>query len=79
MARVELFKAVKYEVENYRADHGMNLNEMWNTVNGRTEQDGRFWYNECLEDYRSSVEWSRFQQWVADNNGIPADPELPFN
>lgn len=24
-------------------------------------------------------EWEEFQQWVADNNGIPADPELPFN
>lgn len=24
-------------------------------------------------------EWEEFQTWVEANNGIPADPELPFN
>lgn len=50
MTRYELYKAVKHEVTEYQADHGYALPEMWRLVNEPTE-DGRFWMNECMNDY----------------------------
>lgn len=76
--RTELYKAVKYQVNEYGADHGMNLAEMWDTVNGRTEQDGYFWEQECLHDYRAWQEQKEFDQYV-EEHGFPYCDDLPFN
>lgn len=89
MARRELYKAVKYEVEQYGADCGMTLLEMWNTVNGRTELDSVFWYRECLKDYRNSRSVELPNRWwepgcedmpkvAPKEQWIPDDVELPF-
>lgn len=45
-----LYKAVKYQVANYYADHGMNLAEMWHTIHSDTK-NGDFWKSECLRDF----------------------------
>lgn len=61
--KMELYKAVKYEVMNFQTDHGMSLLELWAVVNrrltGKDEIDyisidlGDWWKNTCLEDYRN--------------------------
>ena len=60
--RVELYKACKYEVENFREDHGMSLPEMWAVVNDRAPEWKRmgvqaFWKATCLRDYREQRIW----------------------
>ena len=47
MTKKELYKAVKYQVEKYSADHGMNLAEMWEAV-----KKDPFWKQECESDYK---------------------------
>lgn len=51
--RMELYKAVKYEVENFYEDHGFSVVDLWNVVNGRTEYNAAWWTRTCLEDYRA--------------------------
>ena len=51
--RMELYKAVKYEVANFREDCGFGMVDMWNVVNGRTEYSAEWWTRICLEDYRA--------------------------
>lgn len=53
-ARIELYKAVKHQVNTYQADHGYSLREMWSLVNQDTKL-GRFWRSVCLEDYREDL------------------------
>lgn len=54
-SRKELYKAVKYEVEHFRFDHGCNLAEMWALVNGTYKgidnSNSQWWKNICLTDY----------------------------
>lgn len=52
--RVMLYKAVKHEVENYQADHGFNLVEMWAMVNSN-HRNANFWRVMCIEDYAKDV------------------------
>lgn len=58
--RMVLYKACKYEAENFTADHGMNTAELWAVVNGRAKDAGGvlvgtaaevFWFNTVLDDY----------------------------
>ena len=49
--RVELYRAVKHQVNEYQADHGYTLTEMWKLVNQNTKR-GNFWKGICLTDYR---------------------------
>lgn len=44
--RFELYKAAKYQVEEYFEDHEMLLPKMWKLVN--TDDT---WKNECISDY----------------------------
>lgn len=61
--RFELYKAVKYEVDNFKSDHGMDLLEMWKVVNfealdprGNFTPSWNIWWKEtCLEDYRLGI------------------------
>ena len=62
--RILLYSAVKYEVENFFAEHGMTLPEMWAVVNhrfiGKESIDyvsincSDFWKRTCLEDYAAA-------------------------
>ena len=54
--RMELYKAVRHEISEYQEDHGFNLVEMWNVVNGRTKHNAEFWREVCLSDYRRDKE-----------------------
>lgn len=52
--RVELYKAVKWEVHHFHEDCGFTVPEMWDAVNDRTGiEAGTFWKNMCLDDYRN--------------------------
>ena len=61
--RMELYKAVKYEVANFFGDHGMSLPELWAVVNHRyigveaidyiTSDLSDWWCDVCLTDYRN--------------------------
>ena len=56
--RQELYRACKYEAQEYFADHGCNLADMWALVNGRykgMEHTQMFWIKLCLEDYREEI------------------------
>lgn len=48
--RMNLYKAVKFQVMNFTAECGMNLVELWKMVNTDTEQ-GYYWKVTCLADY----------------------------
>ena len=53
MKQMDLYKAVKWQVEEYQGEHGMSLVEMWKVVtykNGSVE-NSTFWKQTCLEDY----------------------------
>lgn len=62
--RMELYQAVKYEVNNFQADHGMSLPELWAVVNHRMIGNeaidyisinlSDWWKATCLEDYEES-------------------------
>ena len=49
--RVDLYKAVKHQVETGYEDHGYNLAELWAKVN-EVSTAGTFWRRTCLRDYR---------------------------
>ena len=52
--RMFLYKAVKYEVQNFFEDHGMTIPEMWDRVSGdpdRMDAGEQFWYVTCITDY----------------------------
>lgn len=64
MTKAILYKAVKHEAQEYTADHGMNMSEIWSIVTGKatdiqgtpvTDDMQIFWKNICLEDYRHDV------------------------
>lgn len=38
---------------------------------------GRYW--EPGDEQSLVLDWEEFEAWVEENDGIPADPELPFN
>lgn len=54
MTTMELYKACKYQVEEYYRDHGMTLPEMWDVVhgNGSLGSKWQFWLKTVLDDYR---------------------------
>lgn len=60
-SRVELYKAVKYEVVNFVYDHGCNVAQMWAMVNGKHpgygEKSSNWWKAMCLEDYRTQAKF----------------------
>lgn len=53
----ELYKAVKWEVKYFFADHGCNLVQMWQLVTGtypnETDKQAHWWQDICLDDYRN--------------------------
>ena len=61
--RTELYKACKYQVEHFAADHGMTLPELWAVVNNRRIGNDDidyisidlhdWWKQTTLEDYRN--------------------------
>lgn len=51
----ELYQAIKWEAEHYRAAHGMSLPEMWDACKGRYGEPAEFWKNLCLSDYREGM------------------------
>lgn len=51
MSRIELYKAVKYEANEFYADHGFTMVELWAVVNGNTPYDAKFWRDMCVSDY----------------------------
>ncbi len=56
--RQELYRACKYEAQEYFGDHGCNLADMWALVNGRykeQESTQKFWTETCLRDYREEI------------------------
>ena len=57
--RKELYRAVRHQVSEYQEDHGFNLVELWNVVNGRTEHNAEFWREICITDYRRDKETSK--------------------
>lgn len=48
--RIDLYKAVKWEVAIAFGDHGMNLPEMWKAVH-----ESSWWRKICLEDYQEGM------------------------
>lgn len=52
--RTNLYRAVKHEVEAYKADHGFNLAEMWAIVTSEC-RDADFWLKVCINDYVRDV------------------------
>ena len=57
--RMELYKAVKWEVEHFQADHGFTLVQLWKVVNYDLTQGTvdwcTYWRNTCLDDYKERV------------------------
>lgn len=64
--RMELYKAVKWQVVNFFADHGMSVPELWAVVNHRmigveaidyiSINLSNWWRDMCLDDYRNRRE-----------------------
>ena len=48
--RFFLYKAVKYQAEEYSADHGYTLPELWKIV-----QTDNWWREVCKADYKNEV------------------------
>jgi len=47
--KMKLYKAVKWEAQEYNAEHGFTMVKLWKIV---INEDGEmFWKNTCLEDY----------------------------
>lgn len=58
--RVELYKAVKYEVVNFVSDHGCTVAQMWAIVTGKDpkhQTSAEWWKKTCLEDYRTQAKF----------------------
>lgn len=57
--RFRLYKAVKWEAQEYYADHGYSLPKLWDIVHGyddnASEEFRAFWLRECLIDYQRDV------------------------
>ena len=52
--RMELYKAVKWEVEHFHEDCGFTMVDLWDVVNYRGGfEAGWWWRNQCLDDYRA--------------------------
>ena len=46
----ELYKAVKYQAEEYSSDYGYSLPELWKIV-----QTDKWWREVCKADYKNEV------------------------
>lgn len=49
-----LYKAVKYMVEEYQAEHGFTLPELWDYIKSNTE-GGYYWKRCCIGTYAHEV------------------------
>lgn len=52
-----LYKAVKYQVAEYFADHGYTMPRLWAIVSGKIENENKtlFWRNQVMADYYTEV------------------------
>lgn len=68
----ELYKAVKYQVEEYSSDHGYTVAELWKLIKTGGE-NAEFWKYECERDwkeYKAAQSEMRFWMvWTFDNSG----------
>lgn len=70
--KMELYKAVKYYVEEYFGDHGRSLPEMWAMVNGKKgwpKSSAAFWKDDCLATYEYD---HSPHHWIKDMDTIVA-------
>jgi hypothetical protein len=56
--RLELYRAVKYQVEEYAADCGYTLPQLWAKIHENTEA-GKFWRRTVCVDYREMLRASK--------------------
>ena len=52
--RFQLYKAVKYEVEEYAEDCGYTLAELWSIIQ-KDDEKGKFWRRAVVTDYEEVV------------------------
>lgn len=69
----------KRDTERGGADHPGKETDMTRQCVDKVPGGRYYEPQEDRAEKEQEQEWEEFQQWVADNNGIPADPELPFN
>lgn len=53
--KMELYKAVKYEVLEHQAEHGFTLPELWRVVNDENADYHIFWLSVVVTDYLEEV------------------------
>ena len=54
MTQMDLYKAVKWMVQEYQGEIGMSLVDLWKVVTGKDGlvDDSTYWKNTCLETYK---------------------------
>lgn len=53
--KMELYRAVKYQVQEYGAAHGYTLPELWRIVNDENADHHIFWLSVVVTDYLEEV------------------------
>lgn len=60
LKKLELWRAVRYEVAHFQKDIGFTVRELWDIVNGRVDEYldfVEFWTDVCLGDYRHKAQY----------------------
>ena len=55
LSRVDLYRAVKYQVHEYGAEHGFTIRRLWDLVNDEKADRHDYWLNVVITDYLEEV------------------------